>query len=144
MAVSLRFVLKESTQEKLERLPDKALEGLSKALVQGAFLLKARVQTLIRNSPRGGRVYRRGGKTHTASKPGDPPARDSSDLINRIFHRVDDPQTVRVGSDMMYAGFLEEGTGKMEARPYLEPAIEQEKDRIDNLVERFIEEAISE
>jgi len=68
--------------------------------------------------------YKRGEKTHFPSKPGHPPAIDSGDLIGSIFPEVGDMK-LELGSiiqDPDYPKFLEEGTPRMDARPWLDPA----------------------
>lgn len=47
-------------------------------------------------------------------------------LRDSIAHTVDG-DTVRIGSDLDYAGFVEEGTRYMRAEPYLRPALYRER-----------------
>jgi HK97 gp10 family phage protein len=47
-------------------------------------------------------------------------------LRDSLHHTVDG-DTVHVGSDLDYAGFVEEGTRYMGAEPYLRPALYRER-----------------
>lgn len=63
---------------------------------------------------------------HTASAPGQPPAPDSGDLRDSIDGEVVRGMggpTVEVGTDKEYGPYLEYGTSKMLARPWLRPTV---------------------
>jgi HK97 gp10 family phage protein len=70
-------------------------------------------------------------RTHTASSAGNPPNTDTGFLVSNI-HAVIDPDRLggSVESRADYSGFLEFGTSKMKARPYLQPALEENKPKI--------------
>ena len=60
-----------------------------------------------------------------ASQPGQPPAQRSARLDISIAHEVDRMQLLsRFGTNVMYGLFLELGTSKMEARPFLRPVLD--------------------
>ena len=70
-------------------------------------------------------------RTHTASAAGNPPNTDTGFLVNNINLVFDlDQLGVSVESRADYSGFLEFGTSKMQARPYLQPALEENKPKI--------------
>lgn len=75
-------------------------------------------------SPKSGRVYRRRGRSHRASAPGEFPAKDSGAHLRTVGHRVG-PSEVTVGSGMFYAKFLRHGTRKMAARKMAPDALRQ-------------------
>lgn len=80
-----------------------------------------RVEANAKKSMRGG------GKPHTPSKPGQPPRVDTGRLRASITHEVHEgflTVTARVGTNVKYAIFLEFGTSKMAARPFLRPALD--------------------
>jgi len=83
---------------------------------------KNRIRKEMRETKKGGRVYRRGGKRHVASAAGAFPAIDTGGLAGSIAH---DPakREVRIGSGLEYAGYVNDGTSRMAARPYLEPGV---------------------
>ena len=74
--------------------------------------------------------YKRGTKTHYPSLPGQMPARDSGNLIEFLGYEsfankieVGVRAGTGTGGGKSYAEFLEEGTGKMEPRPFMEPTV---------------------
>jgi len=67
------------------------------------------------------------------SAPGEPPKLVTGQLRNSIDYRVDtsaNSVTVTVQAAAPYAGYLEFGTVKMAARPFLRPAFEESKGSI--------------
>lgn len=84
-----------------------------------------------------GRIYRRGGVLHQASAPGRPPAVDTGRLRASYTWRTGEDMGgvfVEVGTNVVYAPWLEFGTRYMEARPHLRPAIEELRDEIRALI----------
>jgi len=80
----------------------------------------------LASTPGRGRTYTRGGVTHVASAPGDPPAVDTGRLrasIGSELARDAQGLHARIGSTYDVALFLELGTRKMAARPFLRPAL---------------------
>lgn len=76
-----------------------------------------------------GKLYKRGGKFHTASAAGEAPANDSGRLAGSIH-------TVKSGNEALiiagrgqvkYARMLEYGTKNMAERPFMYPALEKSK-----------------
>lgn len=77
-----------------------------------------------------GRVYRRGGISHQASSPGQPPATDTGALrlsMSQEITREGGDVVGRLTANSEYALALEKGTSKMAARPFLIPSLEQSK-----------------
>jgi hypothetical protein len=66
-------------------------------------------------SKKSGRVYRRKGRNHRASAPGEFPARDSGAHLASVSSSSNG-QEANVGSGMFYAKFLRDGTSKMAKR----------------------------
>ena len=60
--------------------------------------------------------------THTAAAEGQAPNTDNGDLVRSIAVEKVAPATFHIGSNLDYASFLEFGTKKMRARPWLQPA----------------------
>lgn len=62
---------------------------------------------------------------------------DTGNLRNSIAHIVDDGSHVLyVGSALNYSKFVENGTHKMRARPYLRPTIMNTKDEFKAIMEK--------
>ena len=91
-------------------------------------------KTSIQKHQSKGRTY---GK-HTASVAGNPPNSDTGFLASNIFMVLDaDKLGGAVESRADYSGFLEFGTSKMGARPYLQPALEENKPKIRRMFARL-------
>lgn len=71
------------------------------------------------------------GPLHVPSEPGEPPNADTHQLGMSIDVVVNPgAKTVSVVSRAPYAAFLEFGTSKMAARPYLRPALLRNRNRV--------------
>ena len=69
------------------------------------------------------------------SKPGEPPHKDFGTLRNSITYEVQQGlRAVWVGSKLDYSLFLEFGTSKMAARPYLRPTLMRNADRVAAMI----------
>jgi len=91
-------------------------------------------KTSIQQHQSKGRTY---GK-HTASVAGNPPNSDTGFLASNIFMVLDaDKFGGAVESRADYSGFLEFGTSKMGARPYLQPALEENRPKIRRMFARL-------
>ena len=78
-------------------------------------------------------------RTHKASAAGEPPATDTGYLVSNIFVNVDtDGLGASVESRAEYSSFLEFGTSKMGARPFMQPALEENKPRIRRLAKQMV------
>lgn len=112
---------------------------ITRRLAVGANDIRSTIILSMKNTPETGRHYKRGKKFHIASSPGNPPAIDSGELLRSIMFDVRDME-VEVGSigGAPYAEFLEFGTKKMEARPFLGPAVEKHSKEIIDDVGRGI------
>lgn len=76
--------------------------------------------------PGTGRIYRRRGRFHQASAPGESPVSDTGQLLNSTGHSITVEGglvTGRVGSGEKKALWLELGTRYMAPRPWLRPAL---------------------
>lgn len=114
------------------------------------------VKLMMRDSPATGRTYTRGGVTHRASAPGEPPAPDTGDLLRHVMWRVrrdGELWLADVGNSLKYALFLEYGaargirserTGKITKaqwilfpRPAWEPALLKVQRRIPEIITKY-------
>ena len=94
-----------------------------------------RIAADIRKSfkaPKSGRVYYYQGRRIQASAPGEPPAIRSGRLyanVDPVFS--DSGMQARInpqGQGVFYAAWLETGTSRMEARPYITPAFNRRRE----------------
>jgi HK97 gp10 family phage protein len=67
--------------------------------------------------------------THTASRPGEAPAKDTGRLIGGVTYKKIGQTTVEVENLVLYGKYLEWGTRKIKPRPLWEPALERAKPR---------------
>ena len=107
-----------------------SLQGVAGGMVAGhvAVLLEKLIKEEL-SKPGSGRIYKRGGRTHQASAPGEPPAVDLGDL-RRSIGREQVEDTWRVGTGLARAAALEFGhrykDGRVLApRPYMRPAVKR-------------------
>ena len=82
-------------------------------------------------------------KPHTASAAGDAPNTDTGRLVGSIA--VENPRrgTSFVGTSVEYGKYLEFGTSKMAARPWLRPAMERNQAKLTENITNAIKESIS-
>lgn len=78
-------------------------------------------------------------RTHKASAAGEAPATDTGYLVGNINIVEDaDGLGVSVESRAEYSQALEFGTSKMGARPFLQPALEENKSKIKRIAQRIV------
>lgn len=139
--------------------PEQASDGVRKAVDNAVVKINKtvksrarRVSNALRNAElevlsgqRGGRKYRKPHTkraTYTASAPGEPPARRTGNLRLRWNVGMDANQsgnggvkvTSYIESETPYAGYLEDGTKRMAARPYVEKIKEKAKPEIEQIM----------
>jgi HK97 gp10 family phage protein len=61
---------------------------------------------------------------------------DTGNLRNSITHQQIDEKTELIGSAVSYASFVELGTVKMRARPYLRPAVENHRSEYQAIIKQ--------
>ena len=127
--------------EEVQRNLAKLAKRYSKATIDGAIAFGELVRTeaiksiqdqspgdTVERSRAGGGVYE-----HVAASAGEAPNTDTGRLVQSV--QVDiQPSKVFVGSSLDYAGYLENGTRRMDARPWLFPALENNKVEGEKLI----------
>ena len=111
----------------------KYLKSFEKSLkdkinVAGNLVQRSAKESILTGPKSGARRGR-----HTASAPGQPPASDTGFLANHIFV-VQKKLEVDVESRANYSKFLEFGTAKMRARPFMFPALEKNRNKIRRML----------
>ena len=80
---------------------------------------------------------------HRASAPGEAPASDTGNLVNQSSVELDGALASIVRFFAKYASWLEFGTSRMAARPFIIPAVERSRqwiiDRLTEAVRRGME-----
>lgn len=100
-------------------------QGIENGLYVVGDIVGTRVNQLIKTGPKTGRVYRIRGRDHQASAPGEAPANLTGKLAKSYNANVHGPFSMEVGESAPYAGFLEDGTRKIQPRPHMIRAINE-------------------
>lgn len=89
-----------------------------------------------------GRLIRKtktGREVRAPSQPGQPPHRVTGRLASSVGHLIEpDGLAGIVGTNVVYGRYLELGTHKMAARPWLRPAVDRLKMRAEELFRRVL------
>jgi HK97 gp10 family phage protein len=131
-----------SLKAKLDALPATVEAAIEKAQTETAFEAQNAARLLVQRGVRSGRLYKRGKKRHRASAPGEPPKTDSGALVARIRGGVERRLTAVISAGTKYAEYLEVGTRKMGARPFLSRAVNAVLPRAKERLVRYISIAL--
>lgn len=132
-------IVKTNVKEVLESLSG---DQLGRAVMAGALVLETKIKVGMSASSHSGKMY--GG--HRASAPGETPAVDTGNLVNSIMSELvsssDTDALANVGTGVEYAEFLEFGTSRMEARPFMRPAYDENLGQITETVQTWAKRQI--
>lgn len=128
MGIEIQF--EEHIGKVMKKIGSKAEERMLEAVQE---VRNTAIETL--SGSRTGRVYRVPGtnKLYTASSPGEPPAVQLGDLRKSVKGGVEkEGRDVVgfVGTELSKGAFLEHGTSRMAARPWLRPSFEKASDKV--------------
>ncbi|HKX32096.1 MAG TPA: hypothetical protein VJ302_30700 [Blastocatellia bacterium] len=110
--------MSNSIQINLQQIVGKIARGASALVRRATFELETKLKISL-TGPRTGRIYRRRGRTHQASAPGEAPAVDTGFLSNSIKSTFPSPTLGVVTISADYAQILEEDLN----RPFVKPAV---------------------
>lgn len=120
--INIKITLSKDYAKRLTQATEQALEAIRNVIITGVLKIDREAKILIDRGPKTGRMY---GK-HQASAPGEAPATNTGKLIKSITWETSRQGLIaEVGSPLPYASFLEDGTRKMDPRPWLQPAYEK-------------------
>lgn len=137
----------------LEKLPKQMQKTLKKQMRRAGSTVRSAARKKMRGT-RAGRIYYKRAEykprewltdkpKYKASRPGEGPKRVVGALSRSLTVRVSKSgKSVVVRTSWPTAHLLEYGTDTMEARPYLSTAMEQESQRIYDLIEAGVAEAL--
>ena len=124
-------------ERNLKKMAERYGEAVKDALITSGEMVRSTAVKSIQQKSNGEMVtrYRLGGGSyqHMASAPNSPPNTDTGRLVSSVAVEVQDDD-VYVGSGLEYAPHLEFGTKRMTQRPWLNPALEQNRRRISKLI----------
>jgi len=110
---------------------------LKKLIFESSLLVERTAKDSLISGNKSGNVYIRGGKPHTASAEGEAPANDGGNLLSGISTRVKEMRSSVIGQVFTnshglspYGKDLEFGTKNMGKRPFMQPALEQNRPKI--------------
>tara|TARA_Y100001938_G_scaffold132268_1_gene190383 strand:+ start:303 stop:734 length:432 start_codon:yes stop_codon:yes gene_type:complete len=137
--VTAKVIRKPRTQAVL-----RDYEGDLRALVgRAANLVRNTAVESINQGSKSGVVYEKYSprRTHRSSAAGEPPATDTGFLVQNIIIVMDiagKGLSANVESRADYSEALEFGTSKMAARPFMQPALEENKPKIRRLQKQMV------
>ncbi len=126
--MTIRVKASKSTKRVIVDMPRNIFRhqrGIQNALHVIGDVVGNRTGRLIKEGPKTGRVYRFRGRDQQASSPGEAPANRSGRLLRSFNYNVHGPYSMELGESAPYAGFLEDGTGRMKPRPHVIRAINE-------------------
>jgi HK97 gp10 family phage protein len=140
---SIRVDIDDKALAPLKNLGNTLPKEVDVALRSAALLVEGTAKKKISHGGRSGRLYsgRRGGRSHQASAPGQPPKTDTGRLVASITHNFEH-MSAEVGSDVLYAPYLEMGTSKMSPRPWLKPSLDENEGNIQRLITDAVNRAL--
>ena len=121
----------EKVNALMKKRTDEAKRNVARRIANAANLVRNTAVNSIRAEPKTGKVRKRDG--HVASAAGEPPASDTGILANSIstaIYTSDTSAEAHVVASTDYAAHLEFGTQKMAARPFMQPALERNREKI--------------
>ena len=62
---------------------------------------------------------------------------DTGRLRNSITHDTDD-ETAYIGTNVEYAAYVELGTSKSKAQPYLQPAVQDHREEYKAIIQKYL------
>lgn len=121
--------------------------GIRQGMFKAGNLLRKTMRNEIIRGQKTGRVYRirRGKKikNHRASAAGETAANLSGAYQKSIGYKLRGWEELEFGSTVEYAGYLEEGTSKMDARHGIGNTVQEKSGDIVSLLEQEIRKAIT-
>ncbi len=109
----------------LSELDDRSRAGIRLFFAAfGKSLLKSFNKAVLKK-PRSGRVYKIRKRRHVASKAGESPANRTGNYRKSAGYQLRGASEMLFGATAEYAGFLENGTSKMDSRPGLGNAVSE-------------------
>lgn len=114
-------------QRRIPRVVDDAVQAVAR---EGERIVKQSMQ----QSPATGMTY----GSHVASSAGNPPRIDTGTLVNSINVQAVKDRVWRVNAGTEYAAWLEFGTQRMAARPFMNPMADQLSREAGVIVTRYL------
>lgn len=117
----------KSHSDRLKRMAQRTPQEVARALYSAGQLIELDAERSIT----AGSIS---GANHIPSAPGQPPNADTRFLDSNIETEIGGPGVVTVTSKANYSAFLEFGSSRAAARPFLRPATERNRRKVVELV----------
>ena len=131
----MKISMKVTKRNKKYRSVNNQYDKLTQQIISmaGQMVRNTAVKS-IQSSSGGGRTY----GNHTASAEGQPPNTDTGFLASNIFAVYDmDKLGCDVESRADYSEYLEFGTKDMKERPFMQPALEENRPKIKSMYRKI-------
>lgn len=123
MSFSVEIKGGDKLLKQLGAIPDNIKKEVGYVFIAGVLGIHSEAVKSIQEHRSQGITYKRGGISHTASKPGFPPNSDTGTAAKSIMFNIDKEKLIgEVGTNLRYLADLEFGTERIEERPWLGPA----------------------
>jgi len=145
MAGSVTLTGLVALKKTLARLDKKLIANQKRGILLSAHQVRTEAIKLISKGARSGVKYTRylPYRTGIASAAGEPPKSDTGRLVSQIFVDIDaDGFGATVGTNLDYGLYLEVGTSKMSARPWLTPTLETLQPKLVKQFKKDLQEII--
>ena len=156
MTAKLEVRGSRNLEARLRRIASDVTSATDRAIVLGAEEVRSEAVRRIQRGGRTGRTYTttfwtdgqgqlrvgRPRPAHQASAPGEYPKSDSGRLASHIFARLIARGVAEAGTDVVYGGYLERGTSRMAARPWLLRTFKELRPRIVDRIRRALADDI--
>lgn len=128
----------------LDKMSGEIVKAVEDAVTATGLELRGEIIEAIQSGPASGHVYEKytPRRTHQASAAGEAPMSDTGRLAGSVTFNRESDLTVTVGSNLVYAAWLEFGTIKMAPRPVWQPKAEEMAPKFAQRLERAILGAI--
>ena len=142
--MSLKIEGLDELNATLAKLPMEFEREAAKLVNSTANGIRNNAIRMIQRPSAGGVTYEKYNprRTHTASAAGEPPNTDTGRLIGSIRVQQAGRATAEVIAGVDYARYLEFGTRHMAARPFMTPAVEQERSKFERGLRELTRRAI--
>jgi len=146
MKIDFKVTNMKLALSQLDRLAKDMELPFQEVVKGGGQLIRAEAIKSIQTGAKSGVMYQMYNprREHRASAPGQAPASDTGNLVSKITVKQKSLNVVHVESNADYSAYLEYGTSKMEARPFMLPAFERSKKPIVDAVFKRVIQKIEE
>ncbi len=123
---NMRVSVDVKQKSKIKNVTSQYEKQAQRAVFLGCSKIQEVAVTEILRGAKSGQIYSRGGKSHQASAAGEYPASDTGNLASNINVQIQTGGLSGiVESKANYSSYLEFGTSRMAARPFMFPSAER-------------------